>query len=251
MTSTTANSSSHPIIYFFRKSCDREEYANRFIAGELFMHTLGYFQGREQEVAENKERFDKYEGSSAVYQPNTINLKIGAYTISGSDMVEPLRIQGVAECFNYVFCLSAASTQSGKSLSKSDLQNLRQSFLINKSEDGLGTHHVIVTDAQEFLKRCVAAIRREPFDGKCGLVTYFDVNTKNQRIPEEKVGFYKPIEYEWQREYRIMLTKPPAKHKDDTYILNVGDLSDIARLITPEKFNKGLKLILPDGSIIQ
>jgi hypothetical protein len=60
------------------------------------------------------------------------------------------------------------------------------------------------------------------------------------------VPFRKRQRFQAQREYRIAI----ARNLDAPFplTLEVGDLSDIAKLTTPSEFNETLRIELPDGT---
>lgn len=74
--------------------------------------------------------------------------------------------------------------------------------------------------------------------GRC--VTYVDECELYGQLPKEKLGFHKRSSYQQQREYRIKIDFNFAEPKHCT--LDVGDLSDIAMITTPEEFNKQLEV---------
>ncbi|KPZ23564.1 Uncharacterized protein ALO38_01120 [Pseudomonas coronafaciens pv. zizaniae] len=103
-----------------------------------------------------------------------------------------------------------------------------------------GTHVLRITNHGEFSRRLSQAIRSHPhlynspfFEGGYGQVDY--VHFSDYRGP---IGlFRKPIEYAWQREYRLCFGAEPAALNDFGAVeLNIGDLSDITHIETVESF---------------
>lgn len=103
-----------------------------------------------------------------------------------------------------------------------------------------GTHVLRITNNVEFSKRLSHAIATHPhlynspfFEGGYGQVDYVDLS--DYRGP---IGlFRKPIEYAWQREYRLCFgAEPEALNNRGALELNIGDLSDITQITTVESF---------------
>ncbi|NYS62240.1 hypothetical protein [Vreelandella salicampi] len=101
--------------------------------------------------------------------------------------------------------------------------------------------------ASQFIERCKSAIEKLNFHGNLGLVDYFNEHEFHGNMPEgDKLGYQKRSLFSHQREYRVKIdTNRP---EPSPYILEVGDLSDIAVITTPKEFNAQLELKLPDGS---
>lgn len=103
-----------------------------------------------------------------------------------------------------------------------------------------GTHVLRITNLSEFSRRLSQAIAAHPhlynspfFEGGYGQVDYVDFS--EHRGP---IGlFRKPIEYAWQREYRLCFgAEPEALNDRGALELNIGDLSDITEITTVESF---------------
>lgn len=103
-----------------------------------------------------------------------------------------------------------------------------------------GTHVLRITDHAEFSRRLSQAIEahlhlyNSPFfEGGYGQVDYVDLSDYSGPIGL----FRKPIEYAWQREYRLCFgAEPEALNDQGALELNIGDLSDITQITTVESF---------------
>ncbi|WP_223886812.1 hypothetical protein, partial [Pseudomonas amygdali] len=93
---------------------------------------------------------------------------------------------------------------------------------------------------QSFPRRLSQAIEAHPhlynslfFEGGYGQVDYVDLSEYSGPIGL----FRKPIEYAWQREYRLCFgAEPEALNDQGALELNIGDLSDITQITTVESF---------------
>lgn len=235
------------IVFAFVKLYDNKSHAEEFVKGRLFMNTIQSF--REYKDESGKLRGDKYEGIVALFQPGKENeLSIDGHIIPASDLVGPILFHGNHLLNQNVFCLYSLNSSDHKTISANTLSDFKQTLLIHKTCFGFGKFCVAVINATEFITRCQIAIKKLKFNCSLGLVDYFDENEFNGYMPEDKLGYQKRIQFSHQREYRIMIDRNCSK--PGPYFLNIGDLSDICILTTPQKFNEQLQIKLPNGSHI-
>lgn len=124
-----------------------------------------------------------------------------------------------------------------------------------------GTHVLCITNHTEFSRRLSQAIAAHPhlysspfFEGGYGQVDYVDFRDYSGPIGL----FRKPIEYAWQREYRLCIgAEPEALNDRGALELNIGDLSDITQITTVESFTSNPMTIIKrnyriiDGKAVQ
>jgi hypothetical protein len=124
-----------------------------------------------------------------------------------------------------------------------------------------GTHVLRITNPSEFFRRFSQVIAAHPylygspfFEGGYGQVDYVDFTHYNGPIGL----FRKPVEYAWQREYRLCLgAEAEALNDRGGLELNIGDLSDITQIIPVESFTTHPVTIIPrrykivDGKPVQ
>ncbi len=233
------------IIFAFLKLFDNEEHAKDLINGKLFMNTIRSFKEYKDESGEL--RGDEYEGIIALYQPNKLNqIDVGEHIISASDLAAPIVVHGNHLLTHNVFCIYSLNSQGHDTVSAETLLDFKRTLELHNSCFGLGKYCVVILNAQEFINRCFSAIKKQNLDGSLGLVDYFDENEFHGNMPEHKLGYQKRSIFSHQREYRV---KVDTNRSDPgPYTLEIGDLSDIARMTTPNEFNAQLKVSLPDGS---
>lgn len=103
-----------------------------------------------------------------------------------------------------------------------------------------GTHVLRITNHSEFSRRLSQVIATHPhiynspfFEGGYGQIDYLDLSDYSGPIGL----FRKPIEYAWQREYRLCIgAEPEALNGRGALELNIGDISDISQITTVEEF---------------
>lgn len=232
-------------IFAFVKLFEKKEHAESFIKGTLFMNTIRSFKEYKDESGEL--RGDEYEGIVALYQPKQLSeIKFGEVSISASELAAPIVVHGNELLDCNVFCIYSLNSRGYASVSSDTLSDFKRTLEIHESCFGLGKYCVVIMNASKFIERCTSAIKKNNFDGTLGLVDYFDEHNFHGNMPEEHLGFQKRSFYSHQREYRVKINT--RRLESQPYYLDVGDLSDIAVLMTPKEFNENLKLKLPDGS---
>lgn len=233
-----------PTIYAFVKIFEQEQYANDFASGKLFMNTLRYF--KEYRDTAGELRGDPYEGLAAWYQPKKITLQIGDHEVKASDIAHPIAIHDQELLDKNAFCIYSLNSGDHKSISKETIDEFKRSIELHESCFGLGNFCVVILNAQEFIDRILSSIKINNISGKLGLVEYFKEHEYHGDFPAEKYGFHKRSFFSHQREYRLLVDTHCSLSGPHT--LNIGDLSDIALITTPEDFKKQLQISLPDGS---
>ncbi len=135
-----------------------------------------------------------------------------------------------------VYCMGSVSATADGEIPGLENGLLRFSDSFRK----FGTHVLRITNHQEFSKRLSKAVTAHPhlynspfFEGGYGQVDYVDFTEYSGPVGL----FRKPMEYAWQREFRICFgAEPEALNERGALELNIGDLSDITEITTVEKF---------------
>lgn len=209
------------------------------------MNTIRSFKEYKDESGEL--RGDEYEGIVALYQPKKLGeIKIGEVSIPASELAAPIVVHGNELLTNNVFCIYSLNSRGHDTVSAETLSDFKRTLEIHESCFGLGQYCVVIMNATKFIERCKYAIEKHDFDGALGLVDYFDEHEFHGNMPKEQLGFQKRSFYSHQREYRVKINT--RRLESQPFNLDVGNLSDIAVLMTPKEFNEKLKLQLPDGS---
>lgn len=100
---------------------------------------------------------------------------------------------------------------------------------------------VLIFNVIDFLDRLEKAIKRAGLSGKSGFINY-----RNLSLPKIVDGelilddtFTKDNRFKKQSEYRIEL----FKQSEEPFVLEIGDISDIAVVLEVEQIEKGLSII--------
>jgi len=232
-------------IYAFVKIFEKECHAKDFVSGKLCMNTIRSF--KEYIDLSGELRGDEYEGIVALYQPKELGeIKFGNITIQASELAAPIVVHGNELLNENVFCIYSLNSSGHDSISSETLREFRRTIELHESCFGLGKFCVVILNASEFMLRCRTALEKLKLGGTMGLVEYFNEHEFHGDFNAERFGYHKRSLFKHQREYRIKVNL--NSHNPGRYFLEVGNLSDIAMLTTPEEFNSQLEIGLPDGS---
>lgn len=216
--------SSQNKIIMFVKVFEKNEYLKDFMNGKLFMNRLSYFQKVEDNFKCN--RSDRHEGIRSWLQPDRIMIKIGTLDISGNELAAPIMIQMNAHKHYNVFCLYAGHTGEFEELTSENASEFLEKIKINDECLNLGDFCVVIHNPKLFLERITSAIKKTGYSGAAKLVEYYDPDDFHGDFDEQDVVFKKRKEYSYQSEYRIYIDT--ELEGDEPYVLQVGDLRDIA-----------------------
>lgn len=238
--------------YILAKVFNNSSYAEGFLNGKIYMNPLTSFGianlFNPKEDMSNKYRGDLNEGLRSNIPVNHGNLHNTIPFFSELDglpsditLVGELDSQFLDEHALSLFALYFDTEQN--TFIKPDPRMM--DFSRNKDTNGIGPT-VVITKPQEFLKRVVATVSQNmgtPFWMGYGLVNYTLSDDKRAECDE----FTKSKEYAWQQEFRIAIDLGSPKfyvktnqigydEERDAIIIDIGDIRDIAVLISTESF---------------
>ena len=224
------------MIFFLVKFFTKQKYAKEFIQGKVFANQLSAF--KESDEDDLTGRVDKYEGTTALYQPDKINLEINGYEFSSSDLAGPVRFQMNWLNRVNIVCFHAVHVRDElklPNLSREGVAILRKELLVPDKCLSLGKYAVIIRNAAEFRKRMDAAIKARKCEFARKLVDYYSEESFHGEFEGLKAVFSKQDDYEFQREYRYAVwNESPSAHP---MIINIGDISDITLEMASHEIN--------------
>ncbi len=225
-------------IYFFVKTFEKQEYADQFLDGLLYMNTLDYFARLEGD--ENSGRGDRYEGVDSWLQPNKIQLQINDVILNSVDLAAPVSIQMHKHLVKNVFCMHASYIGGNTPYEFDSIEEFEEALKIPKENISLGKVSVVITNIEEFFNRMKAAAQKQNVTLKSRLVNYYDPDVFHGHFSEEDAPFNKQNKFFHQREYRIVVGRKNIGLS--AYELNLGSLRDIASEVSIETLNSGIKI---------
>ncbi|MCE2501286.1 MAG: hypothetical protein J4G13_10555 [Dehalococcoidia bacterium] len=229
-------------IFFLAKFIKKQEHADEFLQGKLFLNPLCYFKNIESEDG----RGDKNEGAilfpldDFVLTLTPTNPKTGdvgdIIRITKDDLAAPISLHpGRFDHIN-LLCMYACHIRDIQSISVDNIDDFRKQLEISEECASLGEHAIIITNIQEFLRRISVAAEQGGYGLRRGLVTYYDpmVGTPTTESDIESV-FHKRKEYQYQSEFRIAVDT--HLYEPTSLRLSIGDISDIAFLMRTSEIN--------------
>jgi hypothetical protein len=221
-----------PSIYlWFIKFFEKEEYADQFMAGHLYLNTLTYFKELESKSGDGRD--DSTEAIAMWWQPNDISIKlnlagIGDIEITRDDLAGPASMSfDYHNSLNilslYTMYVTGFEPKDGKlSCKPEDVTELRQQLAIDRRCFELGKF-AVVTQVGLFIKRLREALQTQTgkVDGR--LVDYYDKDTFHGKIPFDDIPFRKQKRFSYQREYRLCVDSRGVS--SGPIRLNIGDIS--------------------------
>ena len=211
-------------IFFLVKFFREASHAAEFVDGNLFCNTLSAF--KKMEGTDDSGRADQNEGTTLWAQPGEVNLVLNDMDLS-NDLAGPLQVQMEWLDYLHLFCMHACHTGAldvGR-LSNENIEVLRQELMVPVDCLKLGEYAVVVKDVHGFIGRVATALKTKGYEGRRGLVKYYDPETFHGSFRGIDPAFRKQVMQSYQREFRIVIAT--GSFSDCPLTLEVGDLSDI------------------------
>jgi len=241
------------------KFISERKYVSDFLTGKLYMNTLDYFWSNG--FAEQR---DLFEGT------------VQSLSIEHSELPDDLKQYSVCDmrvrAQGYRYCNVCCFYQIPCNLTKSLDGRLQVEWDSPNSMDKFGPYIVIIKDEQEFVRRVARAAEAKGFSYLCGMVNYHKLEKDGEETPdgfqlhserddlidlfqhraEDAVTaqydcFDKSIQYGAQNEWRIALYR--GQKSTDAYVLDVGDLHDIAYWVRADQFVNAISTGLRNGKL--
>jgi hypothetical protein len=232
-------------IWYLVKFCEKEEWADDFLKGSLYLNRLSYFKQKE---AEDDDRFDKHEAVASWLQPSGITIKFLNHPeldIHPEDLGAPVSISFDHHNHLHVLCLYAIHTGRFDCVdglidyAEEDANELKEQLMVHENCFKFGGHAVIVR-AADFISRVKKAVENLGHSGIMKLVDYYDPNLFNGNFLQHEIPFKKQQKHSYQNEFRIVVNN--GRVGDDPLRIEVGDLSDISAKIEATSLNGLLKI---------
>lgn len=229
------------MIWYFIKFFEREEWADQFMVGHLYLNTLGYFKGIES--AGSADRGDPTEGVAMWLQPHDVimtlkvpNLQLET-TITAKDLAGPIQFSSTYHDNLHLLCLyamhsDAARIEDGEA-TRQEMERLQRQLRIDPKCFELGKFAVVIP-AGPFLKQLREAFSRQNIAATGKLVDYYDDAVFHGEIAASEIPFSKQKRFSYQREFRVCLKRPAPTA--DALIVDIGDLSAIGKKIPANQF---------------
>lgn len=207
------------------------QYVDDFLGGSLFMNTLNYFRGIEENAAQG----DPLEGICGSI-PKAQLKQYGMYF--EEDLVDAIQgnVSLISNYYglNHLFCLYQLNIDD-----ENKVVEYPSEELCNFNDGGVSDKVVVrIKDTQRFLDQIATAVdkglQEHDFEyGIYGSVIYSN-SWINADSPGTRSAFYKELAYSYQKEWRLCLLRNTLV--DKPYKFYIGDLSDITEVISLKEF---------------
>ena len=192
----------------------KDSYAYDFLSGKMRMMPLSYYRKIEDDGHGRK---DKYEGTELLWQGQCTTIKIGDYEITGKDGLKSIVLRTSAfEETTKINCFTLLPVREDGSFDMGHIPYFKLPYC------------VVFTNPDELIRRFRNAALG--MDYGCGKVSFYNPDTYNGYVN----AYMKPDSYKWQHEYRFSVVSDTS----DPFILELGDLSDIAQIHKTEDFTQ-------------
>lgn len=209
---------------YLLKFLKKENYINDLLDGKLYMNTLKYFKEKEYL---DKARADKFETIFSHKQQKFDFINING-TYFTNTQIQKGSITSISQRFDLcnIFCLFALWKE------KED-----DKIFIDEKNKTFGKYCICITDVQEFLNRVIKVIEKENIECSFMKVNYINKD-EDYKIDIDEVPFTKFDNFKYQNEFRIAIDT--KKNINKSYILEIGDIRDIAFSTSIDELNQSL-----------
>lgn len=217
------------MICCFIKFFESEEWADQFLAGRLYLNTLGYFKGLES--AATADRGDPTEAVSIWLQPHDVvmTLRIPPLNvetvITEKDLAKPVQVSTTYHEQLHLLCLYAVHTDNpviGEDGKIRNFATMQEQLHIDPRCFDMGKFAVVVASPALFLERLFAKMRDLGLAATGRLVNYYDDASFSGEIASSDIEFSKQKRFSYQREWRLRVNSNTANPGPIT--LDVGAL---------------------------
>jgi hypothetical protein len=231
------------MIWYCIKFFEREEWADQFMAGHLYLNTLGYFKGMES--GDSADRGDPTEAVAMWLQPHdvTMTLKVPDLqletTITAKDLAAPIQFSSTYHDNVHLLCLTALHSddvriEDGKATGTlQEMKRLQQQLRVDPKCFEMGKYAVTI-HALAFLRQLREALTCQHIAATGRLVSYYDDAVFHGKIAASKIPFSKQKRFTYQSEFRVCFNIQPQTAAALT--VDIGDLSAISKKIPANQF---------------
>lgn len=199
-------------IKSFLKFGSEENILDLLDNGTMYCNSIEHFRKTEDEYL----RGDSYEGTFKITNfssgskleltfQNEKKMQFNAGAIHFREFYSEIK--------GNIYCLTAVTEQEVIQAGSLKLDTRLTRF---------GTHFLLIADTQKFYDLLISNLEKSYLKIKIGFVTYYSKNTINAELD----FFHKPNDFEYQKEFRILIENEEVK----PIIIQLGSLRDVAQM---------------------
>ena len=197
------------------------------------MNAIDYFRARDADPV----RGDGDEGLTYCYQPSRTVMEVRATGVRQQvgGIVGPLKYREDCDSAGNLFCMFALRASHAEALADEARPP------VDARNHAFGDRAVVITDADEFLRRVSGAAESEGLSLQGRAVEYVDEATHHGPMGP----FRKFLGYSYQSEFRLLAEPGRAGPRS----LWLGSIEDISVLVPSQGINHLLRVRSDDGSV--
>lgn len=213
-------------------------------AGQLFMKNLKYYVDLEK-LTDDEDVGDKYDGQMMLQ-----DVRISMYTVDTNDLIAQFDSPTASMDLGYlkcpVFCMFMFDYRNYVDACL-DGDNLTVKYQFTEEQlkkiPHFGEYVLIIKNGDEFFNRVKKGLLDAGYGFTRDYVQYYGFNNiehlKQVQNNNARIAFWKREKYSYQQEYRLLV----HDLVDDYLSVDIGDISDISKLLRTEVFlNTYLKI---------
>ena len=238
-------------ILFLVKFFEREEYADAFLQGKLYLNRLSFFKKYEETASFAEGRKDIREAITSWHQPKDVKrITIipkwrKSIVLTSKDIASPVMTGHDGFDDVHLYCMYAVKADNiefdGERLifdSPEDLKRVEKQIKIDERNFSFGEFAIVVINPQLFCDQVKNTVESEGYFFGCSIIQYYDKATFSGYFQPQDVLYRKEAAYSYQNEFRICIN---TKTLGETpLILDVGDLSAFSVKIRSSIINNAL-----------
>ena len=214
-------------VVFLLKFGKKKHIENLYEKGTIFCNTISFFRNFEK----NDFIGDKFEGTTSIKNSKKeVDYKLTLDYKSDKPIELNLSNWKMRSFYENpkgnLFCLY--------SINLDDINQNQQFFIDLKMFSNDNDYCLFINKPSDFLKRIKNQLDIKGIKFKFDLVKYHDFSKDKSNL----TLFHKSIKYNYQKEFRLFLA---TENIEDSFIFNIGDLSDIASIHKSENL-KNIKI---------
>jgi hypothetical protein len=236
---TGSHAVSRDIVHWLVKFFSKEEHADQFIAGKLYLNRLAYFK----ELEGNDGRPDADEAVASWWQPHDVSMQLSVAqlnlttNITSKDLAAPVSTSYLAHDYLHVYCMSAVvvpekvTTQMSFKCTDAEIEELRKALTFDDRCFQFGGHAVVVHTAS-FLEQMKKAALSRRYRLRGRLVKYYDEELFHGSFKWDEIPFRKQKRFKYQREFRVCIDT--GTRGSSPLLLDIGKIEHSIRVRSRE-----------------
>lgn len=196
-------------IWKFLKFGQEKNIQDMYNNGTIYMNSIQYFR----EIEDNELRGDMYEGITRILNLQQGQVEMPSTGFKSDFSTFQLR-QSYKTVLGNIFSLYCVSSHG--------LTGELKDFKIDEKNKRFGSCCLMINDINEFILRIENRLKELKIQYHYNFIEYYD----KDRIDGEVCLFEKPLEFEYQKEFRFYV----IRQSDKPFVFNIGSLTDIAEI---------------------